>query len=54
VRAEYDQKGAGRPNQWEYFVAGSQEPYKVERDTNGDGKADTTREKDTAKAGKRR
>jgi hypothetical protein len=40
IRAEYDRDGDGRPDQWEYFAAGGNEPFKVERDTNGDGKAD--------------
>jgi hypothetical protein len=35
----------GLPDQWEYFTPRSKEPYKVERDTNGDGKADTAGEK---------
>ena len=35
----------GRPDQWEYFTSGSKGPYKVERDTSGDGKADTAWEK---------
>jgi hypothetical protein len=41
----FDRNRDGRIDQWEYFAAGSQEPYKVERDTNGDGKADAVREK---------
>jgi hypothetical protein len=45
IRAEYDQHARGHPDQWEYFTPGSKEPYKVERDTNGDGKADTVWEK---------
>jgi hypothetical protein len=45
IRAEYDQNGDSRADQWEYFAAGSQKPYKVERDTKGDGKADAVREK---------
>jgi hypothetical protein len=40
----FDRNRDGRIDQWEYFAAGSQEPYKVERDTNGDGKADAVRE----------
>ena len=45
IRAEYDQQAKGRPDQWEYFTPGSKEPYKVERDTNGDGKVETVWEK---------
>jgi len=45
VQAKYDQNGDGPPDQWEYFAAGSQEPDKVERDTDGDGKADAVVQK---------
>jgi hypothetical protein len=51
VRTEYDQNGDGRPDQWEHFRRGSQAPYKVERDTTGDGKADAVQ--DTSRKAKR-
>jgi hypothetical protein len=41
----FDRDRDGKIDQWEYFATGSQEPFKVERDTNGDGKADAVREK---------
>ena len=40
-RIEYDQTGDGRPDQWEHFKPGSDEPYKVESDTDGDGNVDS-------------
>ena len=36
-RIEYDQNGDGRPDQWEHFKPGSDEPHRVESDTDGDG-----------------
>jgi hypothetical protein len=54
IRAEYDQQAKGRPDQWEYFTPGSKEPYKVERDTNGDGKADAVWEHGASTSGKPR
>jgi hypothetical protein len=54
IRAEHDQHAKGRPDQWEYFTPGSKEPYKVERDTNGDGKADTVWEKGASASAKPR
>lgn len=36
-RIEYDQNGDGRPDQWEHFNSGSDEPCKVESDIDGDG-----------------
>ena len=40
----FDRNGNGKIDQWEYFATGSKEPYKVERDTNGGGKADAVQE----------
>ena len=40
--------------QWEYFTPGGKEPFKVERDTNGDGKADVVREKGASTSRSRR
>ena len=40
-RIKYDQTSAGRPDQWEHFKARSDEPYKVESDTDGDGNVDS-------------
>jgi hypothetical protein len=54
IRAEYDQQAKGRPDQWEYFTPGSKEPYKVGRDTNGDGKADAVWEHGASTSGKPR
>jgi antitoxin component YwqK of YwqJK toxin-antitoxin module len=54
IRAEYDQQAEGRPDQWEYFTPGSKEPYKVERDTTGDGKADAVWEHGASTSGKPR
>jgi hypothetical protein len=54
IRAEHDQHAKGRPDQWEYFTPGSKEPYKVERDTNGDSKADTVWEKGASASAKPR
>jgi hypothetical protein len=54
IRAEYDQHARGRPDQWEFFTPGSKEPFKVERDTNGDGKADAVWEKGASASKSRR
>jgi hypothetical protein len=54
IRAEYDQHAKGRPDQWEYFTPGSKEPYKVERDTDGDGKAGAVWEKGVSTSRKSR
>jgi hypothetical protein len=54
IRAEHDQHAKGCPDQWEYFTPGSKEPYKVERDTNGDSKADTVWEKGASASAKPR
>ena len=40
TRIEYDQNGDGRPDQWEHFKPGSDEPHKVESDTD-DGNVDS-------------
>jgi hypothetical protein len=40
--------------QWEYFTPGGKEPFKVERDTNGDGKADAVWDKGTSSSKGRR
>ncbi|ETX02347.1 MAG: hypothetical protein ETSY2_35725, partial [Candidatus Entotheonella gemina] len=40
LRAMYDQNRDGRQDQWEYFKPGQAKPYRVERDTSGNGKAD--------------
>ena len=42
----------GKPDQWEYFTPGSQEPYNVERDTSGDGQIDAAWEQGTSASGK--
>ena len=49
IRAEHDRNADGRPDQWEHFTAGNKEPDTVERDTNGDGKADAVWEKGATK-----
>jgi len=54
VRAEYDRNGDGKPDQWEHFAAGQRQPYKVERDTTGDGKADAIWEQEEASRSQRR
>jgi hypothetical protein len=54
VRAEYDRHAKGRPDQWEYFAPGNKEPFKVERDTDGDGKVDSVWEKGAPTKGSRR
>jgi hypothetical protein len=44
----------GGPDQWEFFTPGSKEPFKVERDTNEDGKADAVWEKGASASKSRR
>jgi hypothetical protein len=45
----YDQNGDGRQDQWEYFKPDQAHPYRVERDTSGNGKADAVWEQPNAK-----